>query len=149
MLAGGGGHLVTTLRDLGYRVIATDLRDRGCADSTPGVDFLTATPDEPCNILTNPPYKYAKEFIEHGLDILEDGYMLIMFLKLSFLEGKNRKGLYEKNPPKYIYVSSSRIDCAKNGDFTGFKETGNSAVAYAWYVWEKGFTGEPTIRWFN
>ena len=24
-----------------------------------------------------------------------------------------------------------------------------SAIAYGWFVWEKGFTGEPRIRWFN
>lgn len=24
-----------------------------------------------------------------------------------------------------------------------------SAIAYAWYVWEKGFTGDPVIKWFN
>ena len=22
-----------------------------------------------------------------------------------------------------------------------------TAVAYGWYVWEKGFTGKPTIEW--
>ena len=27
--------------------------------------------------------------------------------------------------------------------------TAGDAVCYAWYIWEKGFTGEPTIRWFN
>ena len=24
-----------------------------------------------------------------------------------------------------------------------------SAIAYAWDVWEKGFTGDPVIKWFN
>lgn len=24
-----------------------------------------------------------------------------------------------------------------------------NAIAYAWYVWEKGFTGDPIIKWFN
>lgn len=23
------------------------------------------------------------------------------------------------------------------------------AFDYAWYVWEKGFTGDPVIKWFN
>jgi hypothetical protein len=26
---------------------------------------------------------------------------------------------------------------------------GGSAVAYAWYVWEKGFSGKTTIEWIN
>lgn len=69
-----------------------------------------------------------------------------MFLKLQFLEGKQRKELFKKYPPKVVYVSSSRLICAKNGDFSEYK---SSAVAYAWFVWEKGFKGDPIIKWIN
>ena len=62
-----------------------------------------------------------------------------MFLKLTFLESKSRKELFEKYPPKKIWVFSERIQCAKNGDFEGMKQGGGSAVAYAWFIWEKGF----------
>ena len=33
-----------------------------------------------------------------------------------------------------------------NGDFKTFT---SSAVAYAWFVWEKGYTGETGIKWIN
>lgn len=72
-----------------------------------------------------------------------------MFLKLTFLEGKARRLLYEKYPPAKIWVFSSRIPCAKNGDFDKMKEIGGSAVAYAWFVWEKGYCGKPLIGWIN
>ena len=72
-----------------------------------------------------------------------------MFLKVTFLEGKERKNLFLAFPPKVIYVSSSRILCAKNGDFQKMKDGGGSAVAYAWYVWEKGYKGETIIKWIN
>jgi hypothetical protein len=26
---------------------------------------------------------------------------------------------------------------------------GGSAVAYAWYIWEKGYKGDTILRWFN
>lgn len=71
-----------------------------------------------------------------------------MFLKLSFLEGQARYSFYKTNPPKYVYVFSERVACAKNGDF--YSDSGKkigSAVAYAWYVWQKGFTGDPVIKW--
>ena len=48
---------------------------------------------------------------------MDDGNRLALFLKVQFLEGKKRKELFSKYPPKVIYVSSSRIKCAKNGDF--------------------------------
>lgn len=53
------------------------------------------------DILTNPPYKYEKEFIEHAMTIIPDGRKVFMFLKLQFLEGKARGELFKKYPPRY------------------------------------------------
>lgn len=72
-----------------------------------------------------------------------------MFLKLTFLESKKRRELFDKYPPKTIYVSSSRLQCAKNGEFEKYKNGVGTAIAYAWLVWEKGYKGEPVVRWFN
>lgn len=72
-----------------------------------------------------------------------------MFLKVQFLEGKLRKFLFTDFPPKTIYVSSSRILCAKNAEFERMKQGGGSAVAYAWYVWEKGYNGDTIVKWIN
>ena len=101
------------------------------------------------DIITNPPYKFAQEFIEKSLSIIPTGNKVAMFLKLQFMEGKARKKLFKANPPKTIYVSSSRLLCAKNADFEGMIKGGGSAVAYAWYVWEKGFSGKTTVEWIN
>lgn len=101
------------------------------------------------DIITNPPYKYAVDFIYKSLSIIPEGRKVAMFLKVTFLEGKERKNLFHAFPPKVIYVSSSRILCAKNGDFQKMKDGGGSAVAYAWYVWEKGYKGDTIIKWIN
>ena len=143
----GEGHLSEVLKKHGYTVISTDLIDRGYG--TGGVDFLNCTEQFDGDIITNPPYKYAKEFVEHALSLVTDGHKVIMFLKLQFLEGKARRKMFEKTPPKTMYVSSSRLQCAKNGDFETYKQGVGTAVAYAWFVWEKGFNGSPTIKWFN
>ena len=49
--------------------------------------------------------------------------------------------------PKKIYVSSSRLRCAMNGDFEKYAKS--NAVSYAWFIWEKGFQGDTVVRWFN
>lgn len=72
-----------------------------------------------------------------------------MFLKVQFLEGKARKELFKKYPPKCVYVSSSRILCAKNALFDEMRAGGGSAVAYAWYEFEKGYIGESKLKWIN
>lgn len=141
----GEGHLSEVLIREGYNVKSTDLIDRGYG--TGGVDFLRDNFEVfDGDIITNPPYKYAKQFIEKSLTLIPKGNRVVMFLKLTFMESKGRKQMFIDNPPKVIYVSSSRLLCAKNGDFTK-KES--SAVAYAWYIWEKGYKGDTVIKWFN
>lgn len=143
----GEGHLAEVLKKNGHNVKATDLIERGYGQG--GVDFLETTEKFNGDIITNPPYKYAKEFVEKAIEVVEDGNKVVMFLKLTFLEGKARKKLFTTNPPKTVYVSSSRLQCAKNGDFETYGKGVGTAVAYAWYVWEKGYKGDTVIKWFN
>lgn len=97
--------------------------------------------------MTNPPYGKAQEFVAHAMEIIDPGHKVAMFLKIQFLEGKARRELFKKYPPRVVYVSSSRLHCAMNGDFARFAKS--NAVCYAWYVWEKGYTGETVLRWIN
>lgn len=144
----GGGHVSEVLLRHGYRVKNSDIIDRGYPN-TEIINFLSVTKDQIAgdhsrDIITNPPYKYAKEFVEKALEISMDSTKVAMFLKLTFLEGQARRELFKRYPPKKIYVFSGRVECAKNGEFTG-----GSAVAYAWFIWEKGFKGNPIIKWVN
>ena len=66
-----------------------------------------------------------------------------MYLKF-LLEGQKRKEMFRLNPPKTLYVYSKRQMCQKNGEFEKYK---GSAIAYCWYVWEKGFKGDTKIKW--
>ncbi|MCD8376237.1 MAG: NAD(P)-dependent oxidoreductase [Oscillospiraceae bacterium] len=143
----GQGHLSRVLEAHGFKVISTDLIYRGFGSPEP-FDFLEDTLGGfNGDIITNPPYKYALQFIERALEIVQPGRKVAMFLKLQFLEGKARKQFFLENPPKRVYVSSSRLNCAMNGDFEA--RTASSAVCYAWFVWEKGFKGDPIIKWIN
>lgn len=142
----GEGHLAEKLVEYGYNIKATDLINRGYGEGS--VDFLTCKDKFNGDILTNPPYKYAAEFTLKALDLVPEGNKVFMFLKLTFLEGKKRYDeLFSKYPPKKIYVFSQRVLCAKNADFDGMKAGGGSAVAYAWYVWEKGYTSDTIVKW--
>lgn len=100
------------------------------------------------DIITNPPYGIALEFIQHALGLVKDGAKVAMFMRLLFLEGKQKYDmLFKPNPPKSVYVCSKRALCAKNGDF-GKYESG-SFTAYAWFVWQKGYKGKPMLDWIN
>ena len=133
----GEGHLSKVFEKAGYNVKSTDLVNRGFGES--GIDFLSIDNLKwNGDIITNPPYRYAQEFIEKSLHIIQNGNKVAMFLKLQFMEGKARKRLFLLHPPKTVYVSSSRLLCAKNAEFEKMIAGGGSAVAYAWFVWQKG-----------
>lgn len=136
----GEGHIAKVLEKHGYNVESMDLIDRGFGKG--GVDSLKYKEKVDKDIVTNPPYSMAQEFVEHAMEIVTDGHKVAMFLKLSFIEGKDRRKMFEKYPPKTVWVSSSRLGCAKNGEFKKDKKgnwKADSAVAYCWFVWQKGF----------
>lgn len=116
----GEGHLSEVLKRHGYKVISTDLVNRGYGEGK--VDFLSCTAKFNGDIITNPPYKFGKEFVEKAIDSIPFGNRVAMFLKIQFLEGKERQKLFESNPPKTVYVSSGRLCCALNGDFENCKK---------------------------
>ena len=141
--AAGQGHLAEVFKAQGKLGRATELYERGYGET--GVDFLKQTESWNGWIVTNPPFKFAKEFAMKANELASVGVAL--FLKIQFLESVKRRELFEKYPPRYVYVYTKRCpQCALGGDFS--KPTGN-AVCYAWFVWEKGFLGEPVVRWIN
>lgn len=88
----GECHLSKVFEAHGYNVKSTDLiyRDGGMSET---FDFLAESKPNSWNgsIITNPPYKYAYEFVEKALDTVTEGNKVAMFLKLQFLEGKNEE----------------------------------------------------------
>lgn len=140
----GEGHLARVFDEAGKLGKATDLINRGYGSIE---DFLNnIEPYHNGDIVTNPPYKHAQEFVENALARIDEGRKVCMFLKVLFLETQSRRKLFYTQPPKTIHVSSSRINCAKNGDF---KTYNSSAIAYAWYVWEKGYKWATVVKWIN
>lgn len=139
----GMKHLSKVLEDKGITVRSSDIIDRGVGALIE--DFLESNILWYGDILTNPPFNLAEKFVEKGNEILkEDGSKLFLFLKIQFLEGKKRKELFKKYPPKYVYCYSARQKCARDGEFDKYTAT---TQFYAWFVWEKGFSGETVIRW--
>ena len=150
--AAGEGHIVKVLKEhYPYNeIIANDIawrESRLGIDVTGGIDFLVCNPYRKYDtIIMNPPFKYAKEFVEKALEI--SNHFVICFAKIQFLETVERKKLFENSPLKYVYVFSRRVPAWMNGNETD--ENGKpwaSTMCFAWFVWEKDYEGEPIIRW--
>lgn len=146
----GEGHISEVLFEHGYDVLSTDLINRGYKKQIGTLDFLqdnVVDGENTYDIITNPPYKHAAEFVERALEISRGGTKIAMLLKIQFLESERRGRLFDENPPKRIWVARRRLNTARNGDFDNFGS--GSAMLLAWFVWEKGFKGKPTIDWIN
>ena len=137
--ANGMGAISNVIKSYGYRCDVSDIRE--------GIDFLKTTGKQNYDaIITNPPYRLAKEFREKSLEHVKEKGQIVMLLRLSFLEGKNRYNFFRDSGLKKVIVSSGRITMFPFGK----EEPKNKGtLAYAWYVWEKGYRGEPTLEWFN
>lgn len=144
----GMNHITNVLKDNNYNVKTSDIIDRVNDGSVEIIDFLNYNEKYNGDIITNPPYKLATEFVYKSIETITYGHKVAMFLKLTFLETKKRYELFKKYPPKVIYVASMRFGCSQTGEFNSDGNTG-SAIAYCWYIWEKGYNGDTVIKWFN
>lgn len=156
----GNGNIAKVLEEAGYKVVATDLYDHGYGKS--GIDLFSYK-DISNAVITNPPYGMVDKSIIHLLNELKPGTKMALFLKLQFLEGKTRYNeIFSKGGLKAVYIYVNRVCCYKNDeryqkdengnyilDKNGNKKKNQSAVAYARYIFEKGYTGDPIIKWIN
>ncbi len=146
----GTGCLSERLTERGYDVKSYDLIDRGYGERCNFFDMTEPPFEGAFSIVTNPPYKYAKAFVLHALDLVPEGGYVCMFLKTTFAEGKARYNEIFKiipPPPQFVLQCVERVLCAKNADFGYMRAHGGSAVAYAWWVWRKGYKGPTILDW--
>lgn len=138
----GKGHLSEMIKLYGHTMVCTDLIDRGYGIT--GVDFLQPNEYDNGNydaVIMNPPYKYAIEFIRKSLKLAPT---VCAFLRITFLESAKRAEFFKQYPPRFVAVFIERIPSSKDAKFDP-KES--SSVCYAWFIWERGFTGRPEILW--
>ena len=117
----GMGHIAKVLERAGYEVSGSDIVDRGWPNTKIENFLEKKSPVDGEAIITNPPYKYSLDFVTHAMDLLENGQLCIMLLKIQFLTGVGRYDtLYRdglKMRPKYVLIFPDRINCAKVGNF--------------------------------
>lgn len=139
----GDGAISLALEAAGYDVLSTDLVDRDFGTS--GIDFLMEWQPRAPNIITNPPFKLAVPFVRKSLDLTTG--KVAMLLKIAFLEGIERSRLFADSPLARVHVFSQRLAFVPGGTTSNRKLDGGGMMAFAWFVWEHGYTGKPELGW--
>lgn len=122
--------------------ISSDIRTDNIA-GTGGIDFLTQPIEIVDNIITNPPYSHANEFVLKAKEVAK--YKIAMILKLDFMGGVWRgDNLFpdKEFPIKSILVFSKRIQFSPKGS-----KAGSPTMTHAWFIWDKAHEGKPNVAW--
>lgn len=135
----GDGAISKVLTRVSNHVVSSDLVDRGYGTQA---NFL-ATRELPApNILTNPPFNVAVDFIRHGLSLGPEKMALL--LKAEYFHAKERYALFCEHPPAMVYPLLWRPD---------FLGKGRPVMSVCWFVWHKGnrawpsYVPVPNPRW--
>ena len=139
--AAGPGAIVRVLRAHGHAVIASDLIDYGGLRFAR--DFLgeIGMPAGMEAIVTNPPFKLAERFVEHALQLCP---LVVMLLRLAFLESERRCGILEGRGLARVHVFRRRLPMMHRAGWEGRKA--NSGMAFAWFIWDRAHRGSAVIN---
>lgn len=137
----GDGAISNVLKQNGYKVISTDLIDRGYGKG--GKDFLNTRKLLAPNIITNPPFKYSSEFVRHAIHL--GCAKLALLCRVEWLASKKRKSLFETTPLAQVWVFSTRLSMARGG--ARQYQAARGMMEFAWFIWLRGYAGKPTLGW--
>lgn len=134
----GKGAITYVLEKHGFRQITSYDKER---------DFLKEK-NTFSQIITNPPFSLAFEFIQHAKLVAETKFALL--LPLSYLHGKRRLDeIYSDElfplARVYVFCRYPLLGDALRKD--GKYRTG--MMVYAWFVWDKQHKSNPHILWLD
>jgi hypothetical protein len=138
----GDGAISKVLEEAGHTVISTDLVDRGYGEAR--IDFLMERRLLAPNIVTNPPFKLAEPFIATALGL--GASKVALLCRLAWLEGAARRKMFESSPLARVWVFSRRLSMTRSGMVAAGQ---GGLIAFAWFIWEVGHQGAPTLGWIE
>src|SRR5258707_9168253 len=78
-------------------------------------------------IVTNPPFKLAERFVAHALELCP---IVVMLLRLAFLESERRTGILEERGLARVHVFRKRLPMMHRAGWEGRRA--NSGMAFGW-----------------
>lgn len=96
-------------------------------------------------IITNPPYSLADRFVLRAKELNPE--KICFLLRTNYLSGQKRlkKGVFDglKNVFVFNRMPDLRAPIRPDGKFI------TAMNVYAWFVWERGYQGEPALGWID
>jgi hypothetical protein len=138
----GSGRIVISALAHGLKAYGSDIADRGW-DSTPQ-DFLLHH-SEHDNIVTNVPFKIARPFVRHALELARR--KVAMLFPLARLNAAHPWLL--DTPLLRIWLLTPRPSIPPGRVILAGKKPGGGRTDFCWLVWQRGYAGKPQTRWLH
>jgi hypothetical protein len=142
----GDGSMFRPIMEYASEGWASDVHDYGWDHIVH--DFLNRwmpkeVPLFPDWIVTNPPFRLAEQFVQHGLECGARGVAVLV--RSVFIESIGRyKNLFEHLPPTSMAQFTERVPMVKGR----LDKNASTATSYCWLVWEKAEIGKtPRLQW--
>ena len=140
--AAGSGTIPRAARAAGLSNFASDIADRGSAQRQ---DFLTApAPAETFNVVTNPPFGLARDFVERALT-LGAVKTAIIFPTARLNAARWLKPL----PLAKIYLLTPRPSMPPGEVIARGEKPGGGKTDFCWLVLDHTHSGSPELAWLH
>jgi hypothetical protein len=133
----GHGAIATTLRDAGHVVIASDIADRGFSLHFTG-SFLEQQkmPAGTEAIVTNFPFKWVTQFVEHALELSP---LVIVLARLQFLASAERADILKRLVRFHVF--ENRLPMMHRESWKGNRNS--SSTDFGWFILERNHRSAP------
>ena len=136
--ADGKGAISSVLEQYFLSVVSYDI-ERDFLQETQQYDIL----------ITNPPYSKSIDFIQKAMHVVRDKFCFL--LPIGYLNGKQRYGPAfgsKAFPLKRVLVFVPNLHLGHpKSSAENLVEGG--LLGYAWFIWQRGYEGDPTISWIE
>ena len=146
----GSGRIVQEARRAGLQAKGSDLIQRSefCEVTS---DFLAGTPrTKSANIVSNPPFGIAEEFVHRALALVRTNGKVAMLLPLVWMAGfSTKRDWLPSSPLRRVYPISPRPSMPPGAVIEAGVRPGNGTKDFAWFVWQNRYVGAPEIVFMN
>jgi hypothetical protein len=144
----GQGNITTEARAAGYRVVGSDIVDRGHGLGKGmffRADFLTVRYDaRGQSIVSNPPFDFVQEFCERALEIGAIKVAMIMLVRRL-----NAARWLHELPLRRVWLLTPRPSMPPGEWLAAGNVAGGGKQDFCWLSFEAGWRGRCELRWLE
>jgi len=145
----GLGRIVESARSAGLHATGFDLRKRSdvCQEERDFLSWQWPIGRPIMNIVSNPPYKHIEEFVDLALQRAR--YKVALLLPVGRLTGDTWTRQLQATPLRRVLFLTARPSMPPGPVIEAGINPGGGEKDFAWYIWLRGYDGEPEISWLR